>query len=235
MSRHESKVLNNLIKLFSSITPKDSEAIDKESGAVHNLTKKYYPMDHYEGLFIKDIKIEDKNEFLSEIKKIFKELSLSMETIEIIFREYFDVIKNSNNEFINLQKSEVINKLGSNSILYHKITNLYFNIINSIKNNNSQKSNTEDNMIIDDEDVNKVKKDEEENWNLKGGKKKKINDLSENLCKIIDKHKEDKKGVDDSSNDNNLHLQLSKDKKLSSEENLYLKNYLNAYIRDKIY
>ncbi len=68
-------------------------------------------MNKDEEVHIKDISITNKNEFMSQIKKIFHELSISMETIEFIFNEYYHFInKNSNeNPFYPLQKGEVIN------------------------------------------------------------------------------------------------------------------------------
>ena len=130
----------------------------KEHQTIKSLIKNYYPLNKDEEIYIKDISIKDKNEFISQIKKIFHELSISMETIEYIFSEYYQYLTiNINNSNVNLfgplQKSEVINKLGINSNMFKKILFLYEKIISNVKDNNANNLNLdlrEDKKDIDD-------------------------------------------------------------------------------------
>ena len=120
----------------------------KEHGTIKSLIKNYYPLNKDEEIYIRDISIKDKNEFISQIKKIFHELSISMETIEYIFSEYYQYLSvNINNANVNLfgplQKSEVINKLGINSNMFKKILSLYERIISNLKDNNANNLNLE--------------------------------------------------------------------------------------------
>ena len=133
----------------------------KEHGTIKSLIKNYYPLNKDEEIYIRDISIKDKNEFISQIKKIFHELSISMETIEYIFSEYYQYLSiNINNSNVNLfgplQKSEVINKLGINSNMFKKILFLYEKIILNVKDNGNNNLNLdlrEDKKDIDDEEM----------------------------------------------------------------------------------
>ena len=130
----------------------------KEHQTIKSLIKNYYPLNKDEEIFIKDISIKDKNEFISQIKKIFHEMSISMETIEYIFSEYYQYLSINNNNantnlFGPLQKSEVINKLGINSNMFKKILFLYEKIILNVKDNSANNLNLdlrEDKKDIDD-------------------------------------------------------------------------------------
>ena len=130
----------------------------KEHQTIKSLIKNYYPLNKDEEIFIKDISIKDKNEFISQIKKIFHEMSISMETIEYIFSEYYQYLSINNNNantnlFGPLQKSEVINKLGINSNMFKKILFLYEKIILNVKDNSDNNLNLdlrEDKKDIDD-------------------------------------------------------------------------------------
>ena len=130
----------------------------KEHQTIKSLIKNYYPLNKDEEIFIKDISIKDKNEFISQIKKIFHEMSISMETIEYIFSEYYQYLSINNNNantnlFGPLQKSEVINKLGINSNMFKKILSLYEKIILNVKDNSDNNLNLdlrEDKKDIDD-------------------------------------------------------------------------------------
>ena len=130
----------------------------KEHQTIKSLIKNYYPLNKDEEIYIKDISIKDKNEFISQIKKIFHELSISMETIEYIFSEYYQYLSINNNNantnlFGPLQKSEVINKLGINSNMFKKILFLYEKIILNVKDNSDNNLNLdlrEDKKDIDD-------------------------------------------------------------------------------------
>jgi hypothetical protein len=145
----------------------------KEHGTIKSLIKNYYPLNKDEEIYIRDISIKDKNEFISQIKKIFHELSISMETIEYIFSEYYQYLTiNINNSNVNLfgplQKSEVINKLGINSNMFKKILFLYERIISNLKDNNANNLNLElgedkkdiDDVEMEDENPNKKKVEE---------------------------------------------------------------------------
>ena len=130
----------------------------KEHQTIKSLIKNYYPLNKDEEIYIKDISIKDKNEFISQIKKIFHEMSISMETIEYIFSEYYQYLSINNNNantnlFGPLQKSEVINKLGINSNMFKKILFLYEKIILNVKDNGNNNLNLdlrEDKKDIDD-------------------------------------------------------------------------------------
>ena len=130
----------------------------KEHQTIKSLIKNYYPLNKDEEIYIKDISIKDKNEFISQIKKIFHEMSISMETIEYIFSEYYQYLSINNNNantnlFGPLQKSEVINKLGINSNMFKKILFLYEKIILNVKDNSDNNLNLdlrEDKKDIDD-------------------------------------------------------------------------------------
>ena len=130
----------------------------KEHQTIKSLIKNYYPLNKDEEIYIKDISIKDKNEFISQIKKIFHEMSISMETIEYIFSEYYQYLSINNNNantnlFGPLQKSEVINKLGINSNMFKKMLSLYEKIILNVKDNNDNNLNLdlrEDKKDIDD-------------------------------------------------------------------------------------
>ena len=133
----------------------------KEHGTIKSLIKNYYPLNKDEEIYIRDISIKDKNEFISQIKKIFHEMSISMETIEYIFSEYYQYLSINNNNantnlFGPLQKSEVINKLGINSNMFKKILFLYEKIILNVKDNGNNNLNLdlrEDKKDIDDEEM----------------------------------------------------------------------------------
>ena len=130
----------------------------KEHQTIKSLIKNYYPLNKDEEIYIRDISIKDKNEFISQIKKIFHEMSISMETIEYIFSEYYQYLSINNNNantnlFGPLQKSEVINKLGINSNMFKKILSLYEKIILNVKDNSDNNLNLdlrEDKKDIDD-------------------------------------------------------------------------------------
>ena len=133
----------------------------KEHQTIKSLIKNYYPLNKDEEIYIRDISIKDKNEFISQIKKIFHEMSISMETIEYIFSEYYQYLSINNNNantnlFGPLQKSEVINKLGINSNMFKKILFLYEKIILNVKDNGNNNLNLdlrEDKKDIDDEEM----------------------------------------------------------------------------------
>ena len=165
-SKKDEGPISFLYREFSSLEFKEHETIK-------SLIKNYYPLNKDEEIYIRDISIKDKNEFISQIKKIFHELSISMETIEYIFSEYYQYLTiNINNSNVNLfgplQKSEVINKLGINSNMFKKILFLYERIISNLKDNNANNLNLElgedkkdiDDVEMEDENPNKKKVEE---------------------------------------------------------------------------
>jgi hypothetical protein len=165
-SKKDEGPISFLYKEFSSLE-------FKEHATIKSLIKNYYPLNKDEEIYIKDISIKDKNEFISQIKKIFHELSISMETIEYIFSEYYQYLSSNNNNasanlFGSLQKSEAINKLGINSNMFKKILFLYEKIISNVKDNNANNLNLdlrEDKKDVDDvemEDGSTKKKNVEE-------------------------------------------------------------------------
>ena len=233
-----------LYRQFSSLEFKQQETIK-------NLIENYYPLNKEEEIFIKDISIENKNEFISQIKKIFHELSISMETIEYIFSQYYQfIINNSNNNnnqsnnnpFGPLQKSEVINKFGLSSNIYKKIMDLFFKIIINLK-DNKDNNNIANNIISIDNDVIMKDIDENKNENEKENKKileqkiKNINLLSEEMGKLFDDYKNQKSINNKDSNkmeeekkeqNNRRKFNLTPDEEKSLKEKLtiYEKNVL---------
>ena len=212
-----------LYKQFSSLEFKSHQTIK-------SLIKNYYPLNKDEEIFIKDITIQDKNLFISQIKEIFHELSISMETIEYIFNEYYHFITDdkdnkNNNPFEPLQKSEVINKLGISSNMYKKILELYFNILYELK---DKKKNLENDMEIEDEEKHEI------NQKLTTDQKiVNINTLSYQMQDIFENYRKNKK--ESSDKDNNKSEENIKDKKiygninLTKEEEEKLKKKLEEY------
>ena len=212
-----------LYKQFSSLEFKSHQTIK-------SLIKNYYPLNKDEEIFIKDITIQDKNLFISQIKEIFHELSISMETIEYLFNEYYHFITDdkdnkNNNPFEPLQKSEVINKLGISSNMYKKILELYFNILYELK---DKKKNLENDMEIEDEEKHEI------NQKLTTDQKiVNINTLSYQMQDIFENYRKNKK--ESSDKDNNKSEENIKDKKiygninLTKEEEEKLKKKLEEY------
>ena len=185
-----------LYKEFSSLEFKEHEIIK-------SLIKNYYPLNKEEEIFIRDISIKDKNEFISQIKKIFHELSISMETIEYIFSEYYQYLNiYDKNAKVNvplfgpLQKSEAINKLGINSNMFKKILSLYEKIILNVQAHNVKNQNLseirEDKKDIDDIEM------EDENTKKKNAKEK-IDNIN-SFCKDIKEYMDDINKKKDTSN-----------------------------------
>ena len=211
-----------LFKRFSSLEFKSQQTIQ-------SLIKNYYPLNKDEEIFIEDITIKDKNEFFSQIKEIFHELSISMETIEYLFNEYYHFITDDkDNKNINpfgvLQKSEVINKLGISSNIYKKISELYFSILYGL--NDNMKKKCENKMEIE--------KEEKESEDKKSIEQKmaNINALSNEIKEIFDNYHKSKKELNDKENKSE---ENKKDKKiygninLTKEEEVKLKKKLEGY------
>lgn len=165
-SKKDEGPISFLYREFSSLEFKEHETIK-------SLIKNYYPLNKDEEIYIRDISIKDKNEFISQIKKIFHELSISMETIEYIFSEYYQYLSSNNNNpntnlFGSLQKSEAINKLGINSNMFKKILFLYQKIILNVQDNRGNNLNldlredTKDSDDVEMEDGSNKKNNVEE-------------------------------------------------------------------------
>ena len=213
-----------LYRQFSSLEFKQQETIK-------NLINNYYPLNKEEEIFIKDISIENKNEFISQIKKIFHELSISMETIEYIFNQYYHfIINNSNNKdmqgnnpFGPLQKSEVINKFGISSNIYKKIMDLFFRIIYNLKDNKDNGSSDNNKIPVDNDvimngtDENKI---ENENKKSLEQKIKDINALSEEMEKLFEDYKNQKNIINKDNKDNNKMEEEKKEKDNRKKTNL---------------
>ena len=213
-----------LYRQFSSLEFKQQETIK-------NLINNYYPLNKEEEIFIKDISIENKNEFISQIKKIFHELSISMETIEYIFNQYYHfIINNSNNKdmqgnnpFGPLQKSEVINKFGISSNIYKKIMDLFFRIIYNLKDNkdngssDNNKIHVDNDVIMNGTDENKI---ENENKKSLEQKIKDINALSEEMEKLFEDYKNQKNINNKDNKDNNKMEEEKKEKDNRKKTNL---------------
>ena len=213
-----------LYRQFSSLEFKQQETIK-------NLINNYYPLNKEEEIFIKDISIENKNEFISQIKKIFHELSISMETIEYIFNQYYHfIINNSNNKdmqgnnpFGPLQKSEVINKFGISSNIYKKIMDLFFRIIYNLKDNkdngcsDNNKIPIDNDVIMSGTDENKI---ENENKKSLEQKIKDINALSEEMEKLFEDYKNQKNNINKDNKDNNKMEEEKKEKDNRKKTNL---------------
>ena len=213
-----------LYRQFSSLEFKQQETIK-------NLINNYYPLNKEEEIFIKDISIENKNEFISQIKKIFHELSISMETIEYIFNQYYHfIINNSNNKdmqgnnpFGPLQTSEVINKFGISSNIYKKIMDLFFRIIYNLKDNKDNGSSDNNKIPVDNDvimngtDENKI---ENENKKSLEQKIKDINALSEEMEKLFEDYKNQKNNNNKDNKDNNKMEEEKKEKENRRKTNL---------------
>ena len=213
-----------LYRQFSSLEFKQQETIK-------NLINNYYPLNKEEEIFIKDISIENKNEFISQIKKIFHELSVSMETIEYIFNQYYHfIINNSNNKdmqgnnpFGPLQKSEIINKFGISSNIYKKIMDLFFRIIYNLKDNkdngcsDNNKIPIDNDVIMSGTDENKI---ENENKKSLEQKIKDINALSEEMEKLFEDYKNQKNINNKDNKDNNKMEEEKKEKENRRKTNL---------------
>ena len=215
-----------LYKQFSSLEFKSHQTIK-------SLIKNYYPLNKDEEIFIKDITIQDKNLFISQVKEIFHELSISMETIEYLFNEYYHFITddkdNKNiNPFDTLQKSEVINKLGISSNMYKKILELYFNILYELKDNKEKNLENDMEMEIEDEEKHEI------NQKITTEQKMiNINTLSIGMQDIFENYRKNKK--ESSYKENNKSEENIKDKKiygninLTKEEEEKLKKKLEEY------
>ena len=184
-------------------------------------------MNKDEEIYIKEISITNKNEFMSHIKKIFHELSISMETIEFIFNEYYHFINKNNNEnpFYPIQKGEVINKLGISSNIYNKILTLYDNILCSVV--GGKPGNSKDICNYVDDDIQMMIEDEK---NIKRNIELKINNINF-LCKDIESifttYHENKKENNEPKKDKringNITLTPDEEKELKSKLELYEK------------
>ena len=183
-----------LYKKFSSLEFKEKETIS-------SLIKNYYPLNKDEEIYIKDISLLNKNEFINQIKKIFHELSISMETIEYIFNEYYHFINKNDNEnpFFPLQKSEVVNKLGINSNIYNKISSLYYNIIFNLRDEKPEISQENFNNV-DGGDVEMIDENEKNKKRNIGLKIDNINSLCKDVDEIFTTYYQNKKKVNNQEN-----------------------------------
>ena len=128
--------------------------------------------------YIKNVSIKDKNELLNHIKNIYQGLSVSAETMEYIYYNNFKFNKDQN-PFPEWTTNEILYKLGKESPLFKKSTELYYNIMNNIKNDGKEIKN--DNNINEDVEM----KIEEKNLKEKDIKEKIMNVKS--LCDDFEK------------------------------------------------
>ena len=98
------------------------------------LGQQYKPEEMYK----KDISIKDKNELINSIKNIYRDISLSSETMEYIYSNNFQFNNKDQNNFSGWSKSEILYKLGKNSPLFQKSTSLYYNLLSTIQNNGKE-------------------------------------------------------------------------------------------------
>lgn len=227
--KKENDPISYLYRQFSSLE-------FKEHKTIRSLITDYYPLNKDEEIFIKDISIKDKNEFINKIKKIFHELSISMETIEYIFNEYYQFINSSNNNenpFKDLQKSEVINKLGISSNMYKKIFFLFNEIItnlNNVKVSNSNNvvrfENNSDEEMRDENDKNNKKNIEEKIQNINNFSKEMNNFFTDYYKMKKDKEKEQNKENNEKTKKQNP---IFGSINLSKEEEEKLKKSLEDY------
>ena len=225
MSKKENDPFSYLFKQFSSLEFKEQETI-------RQLIRNYYPLNKDEEIYINDIDILSKNQFISQIKKILRELSISMETIEYIFNEYYHFITNSNKEnpFSKLQKSEVINKLGINSNIYKKIIILFNNILLNLKDTESCTNNK---IRIDNEEEKKnEKRKENEKKKIVEDKIANINELSKKMKELFSEYNKKKKeskdnqdNKDDKKFQTSINLTREKEEKLKKDLESYAMNF----------
>ena len=141
-----------------------------------------------EEMYIKDLSITDKNELLNSIKNIYQGLSISAETMEYIYYNNFKFNKDQN-PFPEWTTNEILYKLGKESPLFKKSTELYYNIMKSIQNDGKEIKN--DNNINEDIEM----KIEENTINEKDIKQNKlnVNSLCDDLEKALEEYKKAKK------------------------------------------
>ena len=130
-------------------------------------------------MYKKDISIKDKNELINSIKNIYRDISLSSETMEYIYSNNFQFNNKEQNNFSGWSKSEILYKLGKNSPLFQKSTSLYYNLLSTI--NNNGKEIKQENEINED-----IEMEVEEN-DLKVKDVKKNIDNVNSLCDDFDK------------------------------------------------
>ena len=130
------------------------------------LGQQYKPEEMYK----KDISIKDKNELINSIKNIYRDISLSSETMEYIYSNNFQFNNKDQNNFAGWSKSEILYKLGKNSPLFQKSTSLYYNLLSTIQNNGKE-----------------IKKENEINEDIEMKEEKndlKVKDVNEKISKV---------------------------------------------------
>ena len=223
MKKKENDPFSYLFKQFSSLEFKEHETIQQ-------LIRNYYPLNKNEEIYINNITIKDKNQFIRQIKKILRELSISMETIEYIFNEYYHFItmNKKENPFGKLQKSEIINKLGISSNMYNKIMNLFNSIVLAL--NDTKYNGINDEMKIENEEEKKNENVKEKKKNVKDNIEN-INILSQEMKFVFTEYNKNKKDTNYKENEdnkvNNIKIQTSIS--LTQDEEEKLKKELESY------
>ena len=187
-------------------------------------------MNKNEEIYINNITIKDKNQFIRQIKKILRELSISMETIEYIFNEYYHFItmNKKENPFGKLQKSEIINKLGISSNMYNKIMNLFNSIVLAL--NDTKYNDINNEMKIENEEEKKNENVKEKKKNVKDNIEN-INILSQEMKFVFTEYNKNKKDTnykeneDNKTNNNKIQTSIS----LTQDEEEKLKKELESY------
>ena len=138
-----------------------------------------------EDMYIKDIKIEDKNELINDLKMIFHDISRSSEFIEY----NFSFINEDQNHFPLMRNSEILYKFGTNSSQYKQVCDLYKKILSHLETDKNGIKYEKNNLKED------VKMKEEKNIDLENYEEKisKTNSLCDELNKVMKQYKENKK------------------------------------------
>ena len=230
-SKSENDPISYLYRKFACLEFKERETIS-------SLIKNYYPLNKYEEIYIKDISIPNKNEFISQLKKIFHELTVSMETLEYIFNEYYHFINKNEKEnpFSPLQKSEVINKLGISSNMYNKILTLFNNILYYLRDEKEYEKNNKIRIENNDMEVDNDEEMKEENKKMKKinleNKIDNINSLCnemESLFSTYYKNKKDENTKENKENNQETKKDKNFDFSLTSAEKEELRKRLDNY------
>ena len=162
--------------------------------------------------YIKDIQIKDKNEFINNIKYIYRDISLSSEKIE------YNCNFQYNNRDNPITKSELLYKFGLNSPLYQQSTLLYNNLLSNIKNDGKEIKDEKNKNINENVEMNNVN----DNLDEKAINKRiiNINSICNELEKTLKIHRKKIKDREDEENKKKeeIRKKIEEEKRKKEEE-----------------
>ena len=177
--------------------------------------------------YIKNVSIKDKNELLNHIKNIYQGLSISAETMEYI---YYNNCKfnTDQNPFPEWTTNEILYKLGKESPLFKKSTELYYNIMKSIQNDGKEIKN--DNNINEDIEM----KIEEKNLKEKDIKEKIMNvkSLCDDFEKALEEYNKAKK-IDKEKLKEKMEIESKDEDKDSDKKKICVDNVVIVFQDEK--